>query len=140
MLEWIHSHRVLLGLLSVVTFLGSLAVIPLLIARIPADYFRDRKPPANRWSSRHPAIRLAVLVLKNAAGVVFLLAGIVMLAAPGQGALTMLIGIMLLNFPGKRALEQWIIRRRGVLQTVNWIRRQARHPPLELDELDSDSE
>ncbi len=47
-----------------------------------------------------------------------------MLVTPGQGLLTLLIGLLLLNFPGKYRLERWLVRRPGVLRTLNWVRRR----------------
>jgi hypothetical protein len=52
---------------------------------------------------------------------------------PGQGLLTILIGAMLLDFPGKRRCEKWILRRRGVLSTINKLRARRGCPPLILD-------
>ena len=74
-----------------------------------------------------------LLIGKNALGYIFIVAGIVMLALPGQGILAILIGIMLLNFPGKFRLERWIITRRPVIRSINWLRRRAKHAPLVLD-------
>ena len=61
-----------------------------------------------------------------------MLAGIAMLALPGQGILTILVGITLLNFPGKRRLELRIVRQRRVLRAINWMRAKAKRPPLVL--------
>jgi len=60
-------------------------------------------------------------------------AGIIMLVLPGQGIFTILIGIMLLNFPGKYRLERWIVARRPVLRSINWLRRRAGRAPLVPD-------
>jgi len=70
---------------------------------------------------------------KNVLGGVFILVGIVLLALPGQGLLTILVGVMLLNFPGKFAFERWLVTRRPILRSVNWLRRRARRAPLTLD-------
>ncbi len=122
-----------LAAVSAVTFVGSLAVVPILAVRIPADYFRrDRRGPTP-WRRRHPVLRLAVLVLKNALGVVLLLGGIVMLFLPGQGLLTMFLGIVLMDFPGKFRLERYLISRGPVLKSINWIRRKAEVSELETD-------
>ena len=79
--------------------------------RIPADYFRrDRRGPT-AWRKRHPALRLAVLILKNALGAVLVLGGVIMLFMPGQGLLTIFLGIVLMDFPGKFRLERYLISR-----------------------------
>jgi len=135
MLEWIHDNEELAGWLfglSVLTFLGSLIAIPVLVARIPADYFVRKEPGPASFGGRHPAIRLTLRIVKNTFGVIFILAGATMLLLPGQGLLTIFVGIVLLDFPGKRRLESALIRKRPVLRAVNWMRRRWRRPPLQF--------
>lgn len=132
-LSWIDQHETLvwtLTLISVITFVGTLIAIPILIARIPPDYFVRR--PVRDWPARRPAVHLLIVLCKNALGVILLLAGVTMLVLPGQGLLTMLAGIMLLDFPGKRRWERWLIRRRPILAAANWIRARRNRPPLLL--------
>jgi len=135
MIDWLRENQTFLwamAALSVATFVGTLLLMPLLIVRMPADYFVHRPTTADSWWARHYVLRLLLLAIKNALGVLFLIAGIVMLAFPGQGVLTMLIGITLLNFPGKRRLELWFVRQPTVLRAINWIRTKAKRPPLIL--------
>jgi hypothetical protein len=73
---------------------------------------------------------MVVLVAKNLCGVVLILAGIVMLVLPGQGILTILVGLICVDFPGKFAFERWAIRRRGVIHSINWLRKKAGREPL----------
>jgi hypothetical protein len=130
---WIEEHETILWVLtatSVFTFFATLVAIPVLIARLPADYFVRR--PVRDWPARHPAVHLLLVVMKNALGMVLVLAGLVMLVLPGQGLLTMLVGIMLVDFPGKRRLEGWLIRRRPIRRAANWMRAQRHQPPLIL--------
>jgi hypothetical protein len=133
--EWLRMHETVLwwmGAVSMLTFVGTLIVIPLLVVRIPTDYFiRDRR---HQLSMRdHLSIpRLLGLVLKNIIGLIFILAGIAMLVLPGQGVLTILLGIMLMNFPGKLALERHIVQQPTVLRAINWMRQRARRPPLRV--------
>jgi len=131
MWDWIHQHAALIVAFSVVVFCGSLVVIPILLARMPADYFLHarRESPLARL---HPALRVLALIVKNGVGGLLLLAGFVMLFTPGQGVLSMLIGITLLDLPGKRKLELSLVRRPHVLKGINWIRRKAHRPPLQL--------
>ena len=119
-----------LGIVSLITFFASLLVIPYLVVRIPVDYFAEEERRAVAWADRHPLIRWSLLAGKNLAGLVFILLGIAMLVLPGQGLLTILIGIILMNFPGKYRLERWLIRRRLVRRTVDWLRRRAGRKPL----------
>lgn len=139
MLEWISSHRALSGWLfglSAAMFVGGLVLMPILIARMRPDHFVHPEPPAESWRGRHPIIRFSVLAIKNGLGVVLLVAGLMMLFLPGQGILAILVAISLLNFPGKRRLELFIVRRRPVLQAINWIRDKAGQPPLILPDGD----
>lgn len=114
-----------LGIFSAVTFLVSLLLLPWLLSRLPADYF-IREPEAHPW---HRLLQPRAL-LRNALGLTILLAGIAMLALPGQGLLTMLVGLAVMEFPGKFSLERWLVTRRGVMRALNWLRHKAKQPPL----------
>lgn len=130
--EWVRGHEEVLwwlGAASAVTFAASLALVPLLVRRLPADYFVRRRYP---WRERHPVARVLLLALKNLLAGLLLLAGFAMLFLPGQGLLTMFLGLTLLDFPGKRRLEVWLVSRRSVRRVVGWIRRRAGKPPLRL--------
>ncbi len=120
-----------LALFSIVSFVGSLMLIPVLVVRIPEDYFaeehRHRWEP---WAHEHPVIRWSLLIAKNLLGYLFIILGIAMLVLPGQGVLTIVIGIMFINFPGKYRLERWVVMREPVLRTVNRLRQRAGRPPL----------
>ena len=116
---------------SLVGFIGTLIAIPFIMVRLPADYF-DTRTPRLWMKDHHPVLRLAGLIIKNAVGAVFLLAGLAMLFLPGQGILTMLIGISLLDFPGKRKLEAKIVGQHTVLQALNAMRAKFGKPPLTL--------
>jgi putative transmembrane protein PGPGW len=119
----------LLFVLSLVSFVGSLIVIPWILVRLPSGYFAESEPRS--WmKNRHPVLRIVGLLLKNLLGAVFVLAGIAMLVLPGQGILTMLIGVSLIDFPGKRALERKIIARPIVLNAINGLRHRFNRPPL----------
>jgi hypothetical protein len=131
--EWLRLHETMLwwmGAASMLTFVGTLIVIPLLVVRIPTDYFiRDRRHQLS-MPNQLSLPRLLGLVLKNIIGLIFILAGIAMLVLPGQGVLTILLGIMLMNFPGKSTLELHIVQQPTVLRAINWMRQRAHHPPL----------
>jgi hypothetical protein len=117
---------------SAVLFVGGLVAMPLLVARMRPDYFVRRRPGAESWGGRHPAVRFTLHAVKNLTGLVLLAAGIAMLVLPGQGIITIVAGLSLLDLPGKRRLELWIVRQRPVLHAINWIREKAHRPPLEL--------
>lgn len=134
--DWLDNHAVLLGwlaTLSAVTFVGTLIVIPMLVVRIPEDYFlphrRRRRLP---WWEQHLALRLIALMVKNLVGWLFIVAGLAMLVLPGQGLLTIGVGLILIDFPGKYRLERWLARRRPLIRAMNWTRSRAGRPPLRV--------
>ncbi|MBN2539760.1 MAG: hypothetical protein JXB09_06905 [Deltaproteobacteria bacterium] len=138
MFEWARSHSLLLwgvSIASLVTFIGTLAALPFFVARIPEDYFLRSGARSSRRYANSPA-GLLYLIVKNLAGVVFIIMGIAMLFFPGQGILTILIGIMLTNFPGKHLLALRFIRQPSVLGAVNWMRARSQRPPLVLPRTD----
>jgi hypothetical protein len=133
MWQYLGDHSLLfgwLGAISFATFVLSLLAVPIIIARLPADYFLKERPVTLEYRDRHPVIRWSFLILKNLLGVLLILGGIAMLVLPGQGVLTILIGLLLLNFPGKREVERWILKRSAVEKVVNWVRRKRGREPL----------
>lgn len=120
---------------SVITVVLFLTVGARLLARLPADYFLDDERRAGRMYLRRvpTLLRPVVHTLKNAIGLILLIIGIILLVLPGQGLLTMLAGLILMDFPGKFACERWIVRRRRVRDSIDWLRGRAGQPPLQLD-------
>jgi Putative transmembrane protein (PGPGW) len=131
--QWIESNDALLWWL----FAGSVALLllsPIAVAwvliRLPKDYFTlEKRRPSMGWIE-HPRVRPVVVVVKNVLGAILLVAGVAMLFLPGQGLLTIAVGVMLTDFPGKRRLERWLITRRAIWRTINWLRRRAGRDPL----------
>jgi hypothetical protein len=122
------------GLLFLVTFAISLAIVSFIMVKIPADYFKKDRP-RELWSDKHPAVRFLGIFGKNLLGVVLVVLGILMSlpGVPGQGILTILLGIMLLDFPGKRNLEYKLVSRPQVRNTINKLRHRFGKPKLVLD-------
>ena len=120
----------LLGLLSVVTFVGSLIAVPWLIGRMRADYFLTHWQTVQARHRRHPALALTVFLARNALGLLLVAAGLAMLFMPGQGLLTVLIGVCVMDFPGKRGLLQRLVRGPKVQGALNWIRRKRGKEPF----------
>jgi len=136
MIEWIQNNETAFLWLvasTIITFIATLIAVPILVVRIPPDYFSWRKRHGKLWANHHPVVRAMLMIGKNALGFILVAAGIIMLVLPGQGIFTILIGIMLLNFPGKYRLERWIAARRPVLRSINWLRRRAGRAPLVPD-------
>jgi hypothetical protein len=118
-----------LGIISLLTFIISLLLIPFLVSLLPTDYFiRGKRPPPD--VPPHPMLSLFLLLLRHVFGVTLLIAGIAMLFLPGQGILTILLGISLLNFPGKHELVRRLIGKPSIQQGLNWIRAKTKRPPF----------
>lgn len=117
----------ILGLGSVALLIGTALFIPWLIIILPADFFA-RKLDGSGDRRELGVGRILLIILRNLIGVVFFVAGIIMLFIPGQGLLTILIGLALIDFPGKNTLLRRLVRNRRVFDTANGIRRWAGRP------------
>jgi hypothetical protein len=132
---FITWKSVLLGaLLFLITFSISLAIVSVIMVKIPPDYFKKDKP-RKLWADKPKVVRYLGIFGKNLLGVVLVVLGIVMSipGVPGQGILTILLGVMLLDFPGKQNLEHRLISRPQVLNTVNKLRHRFGKPKLVLE-------
>ncbi len=132
---WINLTwaRIGIGLaLLLVSFLVSTALMAFVMVKIPENYFSSHYQqdflPNSSWLTRW-----GVVVLKNAAGIVLIVAGIIMLVGPGPGVLTILIGSILIDIPGKRPLEAKVLNRPAVLAAANSLRAKYGKPPLIMD-------
>ncbi|MDC7233233.1 MAG: PGPGW domain-containing protein [Spirochaetales bacterium] len=124
----------ILGIISLITFAGTLILLPFLLIRIPEDYFmRSSKPPA-----QGKALRILFHIVKNLLGLIFFAMGIIMLFIPGQGLLTILASLWLLDLPGKRKIERRLIKRPAIQAAVNGVRQRAGKPPLTLSDQESE--
>ena len=135
MVPWLHGHEAVLwgvGALSVVTCVGTLVVLPLVVARLPPDYFTRVPRPRPRRHAQASGSHVLWRLGKQLLGLGLVLAGGAMLVLPGQGILTILIGLMLLDFPGKRRLEQRLVQQPAVGRALNWMRAKAHQPALEI--------
>ena len=122
------------GLIFLVTFVVNLAIVTLILVRIPADYFKNSHK-TEFWSGPHPALRALGIIGKNILGVLLVALGVLLSipGVPGQGLLTILLGIMLLDFPGKKTLERKLLNRPEIVKAINKLRRRFDKPALELD-------
>lgn len=114
---------------SVVMFLGSLAVLPVVIVRMPHDYFTRKR---ERAAGDYGVGRLILRVIKNVVGLLIALLGVLLIFTPGQGLMTIFVGMTLLDFPGKRRAEVAVLGRPGVLGPINRLRTRLGHRPLEM--------
>lgn len=122
----------LLGLISVLTFIGSLVAIPWIIGKLPVDYFVRHRSEVEERHKRHPFLAKIIRIARNCFGFLFFLAGMAMLFLPGQGIITILIGISFMDFPKKHALVDYLIQRPRVVRVLNWIRRKEKKPPFDF--------
>ena len=119
---------------SVAMLVVSFAAMPLIVARIPEDYFTHHARHRMRRNDHHIISLLLLACVKNVMGAILVLAGVVMLFTPGQGLLAILLGLMIMNYPGKYQFEGWIISRPLIFDAVNRLRARAGKAPLQKPE------
>lgn len=114
-----------------VSFVASLAVVVVVLVRLPADYLCAA--PAGRVANADaPRLLRLRTAGRNAAGALLVGLGLVLSlpGVPGQGLLTIATGLVLLDFPGKRGLLRKIFAQGAVLGSVNRLRARFSKPPL----------
>jgi hypothetical protein len=136
MMHWLRENTAQLAWalgLSGLLFIAALVAVPLLIVRLPADYFRCRNWRERHIAHRrHPVVHVALVVARNLLGILFILAGVGMLVLPGQGILSIVIGLVLTDVPGKFRFARWIVGRPVILDAINRLRARAGRAPLEI--------
>ena len=133
--SWITWSSILIGVsIFVGSFLVNLAIVSFILVKLPADHFSKSNKERFAWSS-NPMVRVLLIVGKNILGVVLVALGVVLSlpGIPGQGLLTILLGIMLLDFPGRHHLEQKLLSKPSIVNTINGLRGRFGKPPLELN-------
>lgn len=133
---WFEDHTWAIWTVTGVTavvFIASLVLIPMVVAKLPADYFAHEKRPPGLWKADNGALRWVILIGKNVLGVLLVLAGIAMLVLPGQGVLSILIGLVMIDGPGKYGFEKRIVRQKKVRRALNWLRRKMGSAELEIE-------
>jgi len=127
--------KVLIGAaIFVVSFFANLGIVSLILVKIPADHFsKSRK--TKFWAGPRPWLHAAKVIGKNIGGLLLVALGIVLSlpGVPGQGLLTVLLGIMLLDFPGRHRLEQKLLSKPSILNSINKLRKRFGKKPLELN-------
>ena len=120
-------------LIFVGTFFINLGIVSFILVKLPKDHFKSDK--SKRVSGSNATIRALKVIGKNVAGVLLIVLGVVLSlpGVPGQGLLTVLLGVMLVDFPGKDRLEQKLLSRPGIINTINRLRGRFGKPALELD-------
>lgn len=117
---------IVLTLFSIVACVVSLLCASWAVRRLPVDYLlqdhlldRARSPGA-----------VLLRAVRNGAGAVLLILGLLMLVLPGQGVLTVLAGLSLMDFRGKRRLECRLMLAPRVFALINRVRLRAGKPRL----------
>jgi hypothetical protein len=125
---------VLIGVLVFLgTFLINLGIVSVILVKLPKDHFKSDK--SKRVTGSNATVRVLKIIGKNLAGVLLIALGVVLSVpgVPGQGLLTILLGVMLVDFPGKDRLEQKLLSRPGIINTINRLRGRFGKPALDLD-------
>jgi len=128
-------QKILVGaLIFLASFFINLGIVSFILVKLPADHF-SKKRKTKFWAGPRPAIHAAKVIGKNIAGVLLVALGIVLSlpGVPGQGLLTVLLGIMLLDFPGRHRLEQKLLSKPSIVNTINRLRERFDKPPLQLN-------
>jgi hypothetical protein len=135
MMDWLNSLRKWLAEQSALEWwlfgvsAGMFVLSPIVAAwflvRLPSDYFVEPKRRQSAWRTQKPVMWLVSALGRNLLGAALLLAGVVMLVTPGQGLLSIVVGLLLVDLPGKFRLERWLLRRKPVGRSINWLRKRA---------------
>jgi len=132
-LEWFAENAGMLAWGAAI-FVVSLALTAVLlkafVVRLAPDYFVISREELKR---RRANASSTGRIVKNVAGVLLIVAGLLMLVLPGQGLLTVLMGLLLTDFPGKRAFERRIVQRPQVLALLNRMRAKHGKEPLRVE-------
>lgn len=132
-MQWLTEHEQLIeqiGNASLVALAITVIALPIIVMKLPEDYFVNEKRELASQQRKHPVLWSAISMVKNVIGAVLILVGIAMLVLPGQGTVTILIGLAISNFPGKYAIERRIASQPAVGATLNKIREFTDTPPL----------
>jgi len=130
LLSWLTENTLLVSSIAVVSFvLLFLTVVttPRLVAKLPKEYFLDRRehPVAKRTGY---SVRM---IIKTALGVLLILIGFALMLTPGPGLLVLLAGLSITEFPGKHKLLVMIGTHPSVFRSLNWMREKRGAPPFE---------
>lgn len=133
MIEMVVQHPSVLAWVSLVSVAGvvfGLLGASRLVCWLPSNYFMMFDKPDTTPKLFRPQIQ----IVKNMAGGILVCLGLVMLIMPGQGLLTLFLGLVIMDFPGKRKVIRFLIRRKTIQNSLNWIRRKKRRPPFVFPE------
>ena len=136
MTVWLMQYQevfVWIGLISFLTFLFGLLLMPFVIMRLPEDYFLSPQNGDQTSTVLRDSSTL-FLVFKNLMGGVLLCLGVVMLFLPGPGLMVALIGLSLVDITGKRWVLGRILNISGLRSAINGLRGKRGRPPLKFED------
>src|SRR3569832_2909650 len=116
-------RSVLVGVLVFVgTFFLNLGIVSFILVKLPKDHFKHDN--SRNVTGSNATVRVLKIIGKNVAGWLLIALGIVLSlpGVPGQGLLTVLLGLMLVDFPGKHRLEQKLLSRPAIINSINGLR------------------
>lgn len=130
--QWLSKDTLLwVSIISGIGLLAVAIVTPWLIVRMPEDFFS--KPQRYNWLDRKPPmIRIPIRILKNILAVALVILGVVMFLTPASGLFPILLGIVLADIPGRSKLQRWILSRKTVRKSMNWLRRKFHRKPVQM--------
>ena len=120
------THWIAVAVALCILLLLAAVAIPKVIVGMPEDYFAAGGVKAVRGET------IASRIGRNLFGAFLFAVGSLLFIPPGAGTIFMVAGMVLMDFPGKRRLELKAIRWRGVLRSLNFIRRRGNVPPFRL--------
>ena len=130
--QWISKDTLLwVSTISGVALLVLAIVIPWLIVKMPEDYFSN--PQRYNWLDRKPArIRIPIRILKNVLAIALVILGAIMFLTPASGLFPILLGVALADVPGKSKLQRWILGKKTIRKSMNWLRRKFHRKPVQM--------
>ena len=135
MLDWLGGEGRMFWWLAAAGFSLSIIgciVLPIVIARLPEDYFVSRhRAPLEHLRDR-PILRYTLVILKNLAGWFCLVLSAAMFFGPGPGILAFVLAVSLMDFPGKHRMRRRLARNRILHRILDAIRRRAGKPCFRL--------
>jgi F0F1-type ATP synthase membrane subunit c/vacuolar-type H+-ATPase subunit K len=133
MTEWLGDNAWWLLAAGIAVPLCGMGVMVAWAIVMPADHFIRPYRRAER-AAGHFMWHMVLRVLRNVAGVILLVAGMILAIpmVPGPGVLLIILGLSLTDIPGKRALGRRIVRSPMVLRPINALRARWKRPPLQL--------
>src|SRR6185369_13489816 len=101
-------QKILVGaLIFLASFFINLGIVSAILVKLPADHF-SKKRKTKFWAGPRPAIHAAKVIGKNIAGI-------------------------LLDFPGRHRLEQKLLSKPSIVNTINRLRKRFDKQPLQLN-------